>query len=91
MASGEAACDVALLLCLWSGDVTVTSSPFAAQLGCTFEEAGCVAVGKYQVTNVPHLFVAGDASGSIQLAIVAASEGTQAAIAINKALLTEDN
>ncbi|HYG77306.1 MAG TPA: NAD(P)/FAD-dependent oxidoreductase [Planctomycetota bacterium] len=65
-------------------------SPLAAKLGCKFEDEGCVAVGKYQATNVPNLFVAGDASGSMQLAVVAAAEGTQAAIAINKALLAED-
>jgi len=39
---------------------------------------------------VPGLFVAGDASRAVQLAIVAAAEGAEAAFVINKALITED-
>ena len=41
-------------------------------------------------TNVPGLYVAGDASRDVQFVIVAASEGAQAAVAINKTLLRED-
>jgi len=37
-------------------------------------------------TGVPGLYVAGDASGDVQFAIVAAAEGAKAAVAINRAL-----
>jgi hypothetical protein len=39
---------------------------------------------------VPGLFVAGDASRDVQLAIVAAAEGAKAAFAINRDLQEED-
>jgi len=58
----------------------------ARDLGCAFTNKGVVATGKLEGTNVPGLFVAGDASRDVQLAIVAAAEGAKAAIAINKAL-----
>lgn len=62
----------------------------AAKLGCDFTERGAVRTGEYEMTNVPGLFVAGDASRAVQLAIVAAAEGAEAAFAINKALIKED-
>jgi len=37
-------------------------------------------------TNVPGVFVAGDASRDAQFVVVAAAEGVKAAVAINKAL-----
>jgi thioredoxin reductase len=65
-------------------------SELAKNLGCEFTEQGCVATGEYEVTNVPGLYVAGDASRLVQFVIVAASEGAQAAVAINKELMKED-
>lgn len=62
----------------------------AEQLGCEFTERGAVRTGEYEKTSVPGLYVAGDASRAVQLAIVAAAEGAEAAFAINKALLKED-
>jgi thioredoxin reductase len=62
----------------------------AARLGCEFTDRGAVRTGEYEMTNVPGLFVAGDASRAVQLAIVAAAEGAEAAFAINKALIKED-
>ncbi|MBA3255855.1 MAG: NAD(P)/FAD-dependent oxidoreductase [Pyrinomonadaceae bacterium] len=62
----------------------------AAKLGCEFTERGAVRTGEYEMTKVPGLFVAGDASRAVQLVIVAAAEGAEAAFAINKALITED-
>ena len=41
-------------------------------------------------TNVPRLYVAGDASRDAQFVVVAAAEGTKAAVAINKALQLEE-
>ncbi len=66
------------------------ASGLAMKLGCEFTEQGCVATGEYEATNVPGLYVAGDASRLVQFVIVAASEGAQAAVAINKELMKED-
>jgi thioredoxin reductase len=66
------------------------ASALPKKLGCEFTEVGCVATGEYEATNVPGLYVAGDASRLVQFVIVAASEGAQAAVAINKELLKED-
>lgn len=65
-------------------------SDLAARLGCEFTDHGDVKTGEYETTNVPGLYVAGDASRRVQLVIVAAAEGAQAAFAINTALLEED-
>lgn len=62
----------------------------AARLGCEFTDRGAVRTGEYEMTSVPGLFVAGDASRAVQLVIVAAAEGAEAAFAINKALIKED-
>jgi len=66
------------------------SSNLAQQLGCGFTRKGAVRTGEYEVTDVHGVYVAGDASKLVQLAIVAAAEGAQAAFAINKALTRED-
>lgn len=65
-------------------------SDLAAQLGCEFDEKGGIKVGKFECTNIPGLFVAGDASRDVFQAIVAASEGVEAAIAINTSLIERD-
>jgi thioredoxin reductase len=62
----------------------------AASLGCAFNNKGTVRTGKLEGTNVPGLFVAGDASRDVQLAVVAAAEGAKAAIAINTELQSEN-
>ena len=62
----------------------------AADLGCAFTTKGAVKTGKLEGTNIPGLFVAGDASKDVQLAVVAAAEGAKAAIAINAALQLEN-
>ena len=64
-------------------------SDIAASLGCKFNRKGSVQTGKLETTNVPGLYVAGDASKDVQLAIVAAAEGAKAAIAIHSALQEE--
>lgn len=76
----------AMLLCVHERQ----HSDLAAKLGCTFTERGTVHTGEYEQTNVPGLYVAGDASRRVQLAIVAAAEGAEAAFAVNTALLKED-
>jgi thioredoxin reductase len=65
-------------------------SDLAEKLGCELADKGMVHTGKYESTNVRGLFVAGDASEEVQLAILAAAEGAKAAFAINTALLEEE-
>jgi thioredoxin reductase len=65
-------------------------STLAERLGCRFTDKGTVNTGTCEVTNVPGLFVAGDASKEAQFVAVAAAEGTEAAMAIHKALMKED-
>jgi thioredoxin reductase len=65
-------------------------SPLAIALGCTLTSRGAVKTGNRCDTNVERVFVAGDASRDAQFAIVAAAEGVQAAVAINRALQAED-
>jgi thioredoxin reductase len=63
------------------------ASDLPARLGCRFTKEGAVATGKCEATNVPGLYVCGDASKEAQFVIVAAAEGAEAGMAINKALL----
>ncbi|HWB42914.1 MAG TPA: hypothetical protein VG500_16745, partial [Gemmatimonadales bacterium] len=65
-------------------------SPLAERLGCRFTERGTVDTGTCEVTNVPGLFVAGDASKEAQFVVVAAAEGAEAGMAIHQALMKED-
>lgn len=65
-------------------------SDLLLRLGCQINEKGTVRTGKYETTHIRGLFVAGDASRAVQWAIVAASEGAEAAFAINTDLLKED-
>lgn len=65
-------------------------SDLAARLGCEFDEKGGVKVDRFETTNIPGLFVAGDASRDVLQAIVGAGEGAEAAVVINTALLKED-
>lgn len=63
------------------------ATPLAEKLGCSMV-GGVVKTGKFQQTHA-RMFVAGDAARSVQLGIVAAAEGAEAAFAINSALLKE--
>lgn len=65
-------------------------STLARRLGCELTERGVADASEYGKTNVPGVFVAGDASRRVQFAIVAAAEGAMAAFAINTELLHED-
>jgi thioredoxin reductase len=65
-------------------------SDLALRLGCRFTEKGAVNTGFCEATDVPGLYVAGDASEEAQFVIVAAAEGAEAAMAINQALLKDD-
>jgi thioredoxin reductase len=65
-------------------------SELARTLGCEINEKGTVRTGKYETTHLKGLYVAGDASRAVQWVVVAASEGAEAAFAINTDLLKED-
>jgi thioredoxin reductase len=65
-------------------------SDLALRLGCTFNEKGAVDTGFCEATNVAGLYVAGDASKEAQFVVVAAAEGSEAGMSINKSLLKED-
>lgn len=62
----------------------------ARGLGVQTMRNGVIRTGGYGKTHVPGVFIAGDASRHVQLAIVAAGEGAAAAFAINTELLKED-
>ena len=65
-------------------------SDLTKQLGCTFTRHGGVVCGKYEATAVPGVYVAGNIIRNVQLSIVAAAEGANAAFGINRALTRED-
>lgn len=65
-------------------------SALARKLGARFTSKGAVDTGTCEATEVPGLYVAGDSSKEAQFVIVAAAEGAEAGMAINKALLKED-
>jgi thioredoxin reductase len=66
-------------------------SPLLAKLGCRFDDNGGVACDENGETSITGVFVAGDVSRDVQLAIIAAAEGARAALAINKSLMKGDS
>lgn len=58
-------------------------SSLPEKLGCRLDADGNVLCKGYGATDVPGLFVAGNVRGGVHLAIMAAAEGAEAAIAIN--------
>ena len=65
-------------------------SDLARRLGCSFAANGGVRCGRYESTDVPGVYVAGNAIKDVHLVVVAAAEGAKAALGINKALTKED-
>jgi thioredoxin reductase len=65
-------------------------SDLAIRLGCRLNTRGTVRTGTLCDTNVPRVFVAGDASRDAQFVVVAAAEGVKAALAINQALQAKE-
>lgn len=63
-------------------------SDLRQRLGCELTDRG--AADSHGKSNVPGLYVAGDASRGVQFAVVAAAAGAMAAFAINSELLKED-
>ena len=66
-------------------------SDLAATLGCCVNEKDEIEVDRVAAAGTPGLYIAGDASWDVQLVILAAAEGAEAACAINKALMSEDH
>jgi thioredoxin reductase len=67
-------------------------SDLAARLGVKIDPHGDEVVSnRHESTNIPGLYVAGDAAFHTHYVIIAASEGAIGALAINTALLREDN
>lgn len=64
-------------------------SALPSRFGLRITPKGDVVTGKNDSTRVRGLFVTGDASRSIELSIIAASEGAKAATEINKQLIRE--
>ncbi len=64
-------------------------SPLVGKLGCRLGTDGTVPTRLHESTEIPGLYVAGDASDNLQFTIVAAAEGAEAAFAINRALVRE--
>lgn len=65
-------------------------SGLVEKLGCELTRRGTAETSSYERSNVPGVYVAGDASRRVQFAIVAAAEGAMAAFAINTELLHEE-
>ncbi len=68
---------------------TMQQCDLGEQLGCEFTSKGVIRTRRQQKSNIPGLFVAGDASRDMQLVIVAAAEGAKAGVAINMELEKE--
>ena len=68
----------------------VQTSHLAARLGCEDRERRTVPTGEHQKTHLKGLYVIGDASRDVQMVIIAAAEGADAAFSINKYLLSKD-
>jgi thioredoxin reductase len=58
-------------------------------LGCRVGKNNVALTNKSQQTNIPGLYVAGDASKDMHFVVVAAAEGAKAGVYINKELLNE--
>lgn len=78
-ASGETRCCRALF---FPSDCSQKSC-LPEKLGCRFDAEGSVICEAHAATGVPGLFVAGNVRGGIHLALTAAAEGAEAALAMN--------
>lgn len=66
------------------------SCDLAVRLGCRLTPKSAIRTNRRERTNVPGVYVAGDASWDVQFVVVAAAEGAKAAVAINKELQSEE-
>lgn len=61
----------------------------AEAFGCDMSRKGVVLANPQQQTNIPGLYVAGDAARDMHFVVVAAAEGAKAGVTINKELQKE--
>ncbi len=61
----------------------------AENFGCEVNRKGVVVTNRFQQTNIPGFYVAGDASRDMHFVVVAAAEGAKAGVMINKELQKE--
>jgi thioredoxin reductase len=59
-------------------------------LGCVFTQRGAIKVDRFERTNIPGVYAAGDCSRNVQFVSVAAAQGSIAAEQINIELQEED-
>jgi thioredoxin reductase len=69
---------------------TEQRSDLPERLGIERNRRGAVRTDRFEGTNVPGVWVVGDASRDVQWIVVAAAEGARAAFAIHKALRADD-
>ncbi|GAA4422701.1 NAD(P)/FAD-dependent oxidoreductase [Pontibacter saemangeumensis] len=69
---------------------TKQQSGLGEMLGCEFTSKGVIKTRRKQQSNIPGLYVAGDAARDMQMVVVAAAEGAKAGVAINMDLQQED-
>ena len=69
----------------------VQQSDLPESLGCRLDGQGSVVCYAHAAKGVPRLYVAGNVRGGVHLAITAAAEGAEAALAMNERLLDEDH
>lgn len=65
-------------------------SSLVQELGCQVNKKQVVLTNRFQQTNIPGVFVAGDASRDMHFVVVAAAEGAKAGVTINKELQKEE-
>lgn len=85
-ARGDAVARRALFFHLGAG----STGDLAARLGCRCDDAAGVHTGAREETSEPGVWVAGDASKDVLLAVVAAAEGARAAVDIHRSLVREE-
>jgi thioredoxin reductase len=68
----------------------VQHSDLPERLGCHMDGKGRVRVRGGQQTGVKGIYLAGDAAGDVQFAVMSAAEGARAAVAIHRDLQKED-
>lgn len=80
----------------WPCDALFFSNGYEIQcdlvesLGCHLGKNKVAVTNRSQQTNIPGLYVAGDASRDVHFVVVAAAEGAKAGVYINKELLNEE-
>lgn len=81
----KALCEVLFFSCGYDVQCNLVES-----LGCNIDKNKVALTNKSQETNIPGLYVVGDASKDMHFVVVAAAEGAKAGVYINKELLKEE-